>query len=96
MLAGCKVTLRDKNLQDFIDSLSITLPRMEKFQPAFLTKKEDNNIYLKLNELVLFYPIELGLGINSEVKKLDINFVTKTFSVEDKIFLLTSNKIPTH
>jgi hypothetical protein len=44
--------------------------------------------------LLFFYPIELGLGINSEVRKVDITFIFNTWSWEEKIFLLTSKKIP--
>lgn len=34
MLVGCKVTLRQEGLYSFIDTLLLTLPRMEKFQPT--------------------------------------------------------------
>jgi len=96
-LVGCKVTLRKNNLYDFIDILNLTLPRMEKFKGIsvnYLTRKITNSFSLKLTELILFYPIELGLGINTEVKKIEINFLFKTLADEEKIFLLTSNKIP--
>ena len=96
-LVGCKVTLRKHNLYEFIDNLYITLPRMEKFKyisRAQLDKRITNSFTLNISELVLFYPIELGLGINTEVKRLDINFIFKGISVEEKVFLLTSNKIP--
>ena len=97
MLVGCKVTLRDNNLFDFIDSLSLTLPRQEKLNYLSLNKikkSKTNFLFFKLTELVLFYPIELGLGINSEVKKIDINFIFNCFSYEEKLFLLTSNRVP--
>ncbi len=96
-LVGCKVSLRKNNLYEFIDSLNLALPRMEKFKGInlkALIKKPDNSFSLKLTELILFYPIELGLGINTEVKKIEINFLFKNLSYEEKIFLLTSNKIP--
>ncbi len=96
-LVGCKVTLRKHNLYEFLDNLYITIPRMEKFKSinrSVLDKRITNSFTLNISELVLFYPIELGLGINSEVKRLDINFIFKGMSVEEKIFLLTSNKIP--
>lgn len=69
---------------------------MEKFKPInklILDKRITNSFTLTIGELVLFYPIELGLGINSEVKRLDINFIFKGLSLEEKIFLLGSNKI---
>jgi len=70
---------------------------MEKFQGILINKLESqktNSFSLTLSELVLFYPIEMGLGINTEVKKIELNFVFNTLSLEEKIFLLTSNKIP--
>jgi ribosomal protein L5 len=94
MLVGCKVTLRKKNLAEFFDSLSLALPRMEKFSPVKVKTNNTNSYSLKLAEVVLFYPIELGLGVNTEVQKIEINFFFKTTSIEEKIFLLTSNKIP--
>lgn len=97
-LVGCKVTLRQKNLFEFLDNLTLALPRMEKFQGlniSTLTKnKGSNSIVTKLSEILLFYPIELGLGINSEVKHLEINFIFNTTSVEEKKFILSSFKIP--
>lgn len=97
MLVGCKITLRKKNLCDFLDNLNLALPRMEKFNPIKIQKTEKkitNSLMLPLTEVVLFYPIELGLGINTEVKKIEINFIFNTFSREEKIFFLRANKIP--
>jgi large subunit ribosomal protein L5 len=94
---GCKVTLRKKNLYEFIDTLNLTLPRMEKFKGINgfnLMKNKTNSFSFNLTEIILFYPIELGLGINTDVKKIEINFLFKNLSNEEKIFLLTSNKIP--
>ena len=80
MLVGCKITLRKKYIEDFIDSLILTLPRMDKFLELQLKKiknKQDitNFFSFKLTELFLFHVVEIGLGINTEVKKLDINFI---------------------
>jgi large subunit ribosomal protein L5 len=97
MLVGCKVTLRKKNMFEFLDSLMLSLPRMEKFKPLKLTKVKNsikNSFTMQLNETVFFYPIELGLGINSEIKKIEINFIFNNLSLEEKIFLLNTFKIP--
>ena len=97
MLAGCKVTLRNKNLYNFFDSLLLALPRMEKLQPlngSIIKTNATLGITIKISELVLFYPVELGLGINAEVRKLEINFLFNTFTPEEKYFLLMVNKIP--
>ena len=94
---GCKTTLRQNNLFEFLDSLSLALPRMEKFKGINFNKisnQKINSFSLTISELILFYPIEMGLGINTEVKKIEINFIFNTLSLEEKIFLLTTNKIP--
>jgi len=95
MMVGCKVSLRGNALHDFFDSLQLTLPRMEKLQVARLSKTTvSNSVTMRLAELVLFYPVEFGLGMHSDVQRLDVNFLFRTCSSEEKLFLLTSNKIP--
>ena len=97
MLVGCKVTLRRENLDDFFDSLALALPRMEKFQALnkkFFEKEKTASLALSLGEIVFFYPMELGLGINSDVKRVEFHFLFNTTNFEEKMFLLTSKKIP--
>jgi len=97
MIVGCKVTVRNKNLAEFFDSLSLAMPRMEKLHPldTHIIKNNTNlSVALKLSELVVFYPVELGLGINAEVRKIEINFIFNTYTKEEKYFLLIANKIP--
>lgn len=104
-LVGCKVTLRKKNLASFLDNLAIALPRMENFQPfTNISLKHKNQakkelkplhkISFFLTELVMFHTIELGLGINTEVRKADIQFSFSTYNDQEQIFLLTNSQIP--
>lgn len=109
-LVGCKVTLRREGLFDFIDTLSLTFPRREKFQPSRWLLKQYKNVYsktfsrkrrtvqpsyaLSLGELVYFYPIEFGLGLHPDVQRVEINFIFDSFSIEERYFLLRSFKIP--
>lgn len=90
-LVGGSVTLRGLNLYNFLDSLQLVLPRMEKFVPINFSKFNNlmqlDTFALSLTELVLFYPIELGLGLNTDVKKIEINFIAKGLSFEEKVFL---------
>ena len=97
MISGCKVTLRNKNMFDFFDSLSLTLPRMEKLKPLVwdvIQKNTNKFLVIKLSELILFYSLELGLNLNSEVRKIELNFIFNTFTKEEKLYLLSANKIP--
>jgi len=98
MLVGCKVTLRKQKLDDFFDTLILTLPRMEKFKPwkkvLFQGKKIKPTLSVSLIELLFFYPIELGLGMNSNVKQIEFHFLFNTLLEEEKVFLLSTKKIP--
>ena len=103
-LVGCKVSLRSEALSDFIDTLSLTLPRREKFQPTrnFLIKmskktnfrKVDPSYSVSLGELVLFYPIELGLGLHPDVQRIEVKFIFSCSSVEEQYFFLRYSKVP--
>lgn len=53
-----------------------------------------SNFALTLGELVLFYPIELGLGLHADVQRIRVNFVFSAFSVEEQFFLLRYSKVP--
>lgn len=100
-LVGCKVTLRKKNLAEFLDNFSLAFPRMENFKGISFSKNNKNLIKKEvshykgfpLTELVMFYPIELGLGINTEVRKGDIQFAFNSYDQKEQIFLLTNSKI---
>ena len=97
MLVGCKVTLRRKNLNDFFDTLTLAIPRMEKYRSnvSKMMKKNNSNIFsISIIEMVFFFQLELGLGINSDVKQMDIYFLFNVFNLEEKLFLLKSKRIP--
>ena len=123
-LVGCKVTLRKEGLDDFLNTLSLTFPRIEKRVPAtglvsnFISKyqsfiklnksirgksknvsaliprKLSSSFSLALNELVLFYPIELGLGLHPDVRQVIVHFNFTTSSIEERYFFLRQSKIP--
>lgn len=97
--------MRKKNLALFLDNLAIALPRMENFQPFVnisLKQKAQTKKGLKyldklsfpLTELVMFHTIELGLGINTEVRKADLQFSFSSYNDQEQIFLLTNSQVP--
>jgi ribosomal protein L5 len=97
VMVGCKVTLRRKNLNNFFETLSLGLPRMEKFKGISiltLRKSEKAMLSLKLTEIVFFFQMELGLGINTDVKSLEIQFLFNILTLEEKIFLIMSKRLP--
>jgi ribosomal protein L5 len=97
MLVGCKVTLRRQNLEDFFDSLTLAMPRMEKYSTLLskmLQDVESPMLSLSILEMVFFFQLELGLGINSDVKKMEIHFLFNILNIEEKLFLLRIKRIP--
>jgi large subunit ribosomal protein L5 len=97
MLVGCKVTLRRKNLNDFFDSMALAIPRMEKFKiisSKKIKKNKSNFFSISILEIVFFFQLELGLGINSDVKQMEIHFLFNILTMEEKFFLLRSKQIP--
>lgn len=100
-LVGCKVTLRKRNLAEFLDNFALAFPRMENFKGVSYNKTVKTTLRKKgleykglaLTELVMFYPIELGLGINTEVRKGDLQFSFNSYDSLEQIFLLTTSKI---
>ena len=93
-ITGCKVTLRNKNLFNFLDSLVLGLPRYEDFKGFRFNKKNKkvNNIKINISDLFIFHTIESELV--NYIKYLDVNFIFNTVNNDEKIFLLTYNKIP--
>lgn len=49
---------------------------------------------LSLGELVLFYPIELGLGLHADVQRVGVTFIFAASSIEERFFLRRFNKVP--
>lgn len=49
---------------------------------------------LSLNEIVLFYPVELGLGLHADVQQVIITYLFSAYSIEEQFFLLRHSKVP--
>jgi ribosomal protein L5 len=65
MLVGCKVTLRRQNLEDFFDSLTLAMPRMEKYSTLLskmLQDVESPMLSLSILEMVFFFSIRIRVG----------------------------------
>lgn len=56
--------------------------------------KGHSSFVLSLGELILFYPIELGLGLHPDVRQVIVNFMFSTSSIEERYFFLRQAKIP--
>lgn len=91
---GCKITLRQKDCYDFIDTLILYLPRIEKtnlIKNHDVEKNKFNNFSFWLTQLFKFYSLQ-NLQ-NDFVQNLHITFVFNSWFKEEKVFLLTSNNL---
>jgi large subunit ribosomal protein L5 len=93
-IVGCKVTIRNLSLYDFLDNLILALPRSENFEGFFfnLNSNKQNHFSTKIQDLFIFYSLESELL--SYIETLDITFSFNTFNDFEKIFLFNYNKIP--
>ena len=93
-VAGCKVTLRNIPLFEFLDNLILSLPRLDNFKGFnfnLITEKK-NEYSMLLKNLFMFYLTETE--IVSFINFLDVNFFFNTKADFEKIFLFFYYKIP--
>jgi large subunit ribosomal protein L5 len=57
-ITGCKITLRNENLYNFIDNLLLALPRSDVFKGFFYNQMPKQYFSTKLSELFIFHPLE--------------------------------------
>lgn len=97
------MTLRRNSLHSFIDTLILATPRREKLAkvPSKQYKKRDyRGIHeyppseFRFGELVLFHPIEIGIGLHQDLRNLHVSFVSNTSSSEERAFHLRSFHFP--
>ena len=73
----------------------MALPKSENFKGIFLSKiknSNDNTFLMNLRNLFIFYQLEAEL--DSNIQMLQIMFIFNTKIIEEKLFLLSSYKIP--
>ena len=99
-LVGCKVTLRYKNRMNFINKLSLTIPRIEKYKPysnyieQYHKKGKKRSFNLSIKELIKFKIIENTLGNHPDLQKRRISIVFSTISKEEQYFMIRYFKLP--
>ena len=91
---GCKLTLRNKNLFFFLDTLLLGIPRSEIFKGFSLKTLENyvNSFSTKLKELFIFHTLELD--VEGRVQKLDLTFNFNSKICSTKSFYFLYNKFP--
>lgn len=101
-LVGCKVTLRRESLHEFLDTFLLTLPRREKLYPfSIKTSKKSRKrvgsqiaVSFRFGELVLFYPIEVGIGLHPDFQYLQRNCKFNSITIEERLFHLRAFHFP--
>ncbi len=98
-LVGCKVTLRDKPIFNYLNKLAIAIPRIEKYKVytnfgIYNKKGKKTSFSLSVNELIQFHSIENTLGNHPDLKKIRITFCFSTRSKEEQYFMRRYYKQP--
>ena len=93
------MTLRNKSMFTFLNTLSVTIPRMEKYKvytnfEGYHKKEKKISFNLSVKELIQFYAIEHTLGNHPDLKKIRLSFIFSTQSKEEQYFLRSYYKIP--
>lgn len=100
ILIGCKVTLRNQNLYNFINTLYFTCSRIEnlKLSVNFIEKlyqksyQQQPAFIFTLKELNFFDIIDLCLGLQPTIKQLILHYRFSSFFKEDCYFILRYSK----
>jgi len=105
-LVGCRVTLRRRALNNFLETLGISFPRRERLTPPRWTARFRSAIPLskgqavaslssfRFNELVALPPLERGLGLHPDVQTRYLSVHARTRSYEERYFALRTAKLP--
>ncbi len=94
MKIGCKVTLRNKRMYDFLERLVLTaLPRVKDFK-GFSRKSFDGrgNFTFGIKEQIVFP--EINYDKIDTIRGMDITFVTSAKNNEEAEVLLSSFHLP--
>lgn len=92
---GCKVTLRENHIYEFLDTMLLYLPQLENIdliKQQELNKNKFNNFSFWLNQLFKFYQLK---NLQQDfVQRLKVVVVFNSWLSEEKSFFFTSNNIP--
>ena len=93
MPVGCKVTLRDVKMYEFLEKLiRISLPRIRDFNGVSENMDGQGNYTLGIKEQIIFP--EVDVDKNPRIHGLEITFVTSAKSDEECRALLAAFGVP--
>jgi len=85
---------------NFINKLSLTIPRIEKYKPysnyieQYHKKGKKRSFNLSIKELIKFKIIENTLGNHPDLQKRRVSLVFSTISKEEQYFMIRYFKLP--
>jgi large subunit ribosomal protein L5 len=86
---GCKVTLRKKNLYEFISlSLNTVFPNSKNFIGISLKKNQKNFISYELDNVLIFPKIEKNYTHFKSLTKLQTTLIFQCFNIKELKFLV--------
>jgi len=92
--AGCKVTLRNNNMEDLLLNLFIlNEPTYLSSNTFKFNKAQNNHIHFCLNNLSLFGIIENNYYLFRELRSIKVSIITNSIDLQNTLFLLKSFKI---
>ena len=93
MPVGCKVTLRDVKMYEFLEKLiRVTLPRIRDFNGIAEKMDGQGNYTLGIKEQIIFP--EIDMDKNPKIHGLEITFVTTARTDEEAYALLKAFGLP--
>ena len=93
MPVGCKVTLRDVKMYEFLEKLiRVTLPRIRDFNGIAENMDGRGNYTLGIKEQIIFH--EIDIDKNPRIHGMEITFVTTAKSDEECKALLAAFGLP--
>ena len=86
-------------IEKIVPAVGIIINKLMKFnqikkQTQVVDISNNSSFILSLSELILFYPIELGLGLHPDVRTVVVNFIFSSASIEERYFFLREAKVP--
>jgi len=90
-IVGCKVDLRANKKFDLLDTLYLTLPKLESsndLKMKLIKNVSSNNINFVLRNIFIFHSVELEL--NNFVKNLNVSIITNSKKELEKKFIASA------
>ena len=90
---GCKITLRKKNVINFLDNFILYLPFFETYKNPFshnyIMNKKTNDLLFGVNNNLKFIGLQNYVQMKL-IKQFHVNIIFRNLLIEEKLFFLSS------